>query len=75
MQEAAHTVLDDFRQPAHARRHDGNLARHRLERSETETLLGRRQQEHVRRRKQRRNLILFSEKLHVAGKAQRAHLA
>src|SRR5437867_3244888 len=69
VEEAARTVLDDFRQPAYARRHDRNLARHRLERSETEALLGRRQQEHVRRRKQRRNLILFSEKLHVAGKA------
>ena len=75
MQEAAHAVLDDFRQPAHTRCHDRNLARHRLERCETEALLGRRQQEHVRCRKQGRDLILFSEKLHVAGKAQRAHLA
>jgi len=39
MQEAAHAVLDDLGQPAHARRDHRDFARHRLERREAKALL------------------------------------
>ena len=61
MEKPGDAILDHFRQSADVRRHDRDVARHRLERGQAEALLRRRQQEHVGRRQQRNHQLLRAE--------------
>ena len=72
MKESAHAVLDHFGQPADVRGDDRHLARHRLQRSQAEALLRRRQQEHVRDRQQRHDLFLRTDRMHQVTDAELA---